>query len=82
MVGFSGDLWARFSSRFYQTATLNHDSETRDHITWFISADRMHVRWECRLSDNAEFESEVRDALARNVRRIAVDWPKLSRTGS
>ncbi len=35
---------ARFLFRFYQTATLNHDSETRDHITWFISTDRMHVR--------------------------------------
>jgi len=30
-------LLARFVSRFYQTATLNHDSETLEQITWFIS---------------------------------------------
>jgi len=37
-------LLARFVSRFYQTATLNHDSETLDHITWFVSAHLARVR--------------------------------------
>jgi uncharacterized membrane protein YagU involved in acid resistance len=45
VVGLSAGLLARFVSRFYQTATQNHDSETLDHIVWFISADIARVHF-------------------------------------
>src|SRR5208337_2053588 len=51
-------LLARFVSRFYQTATLNHDSETLDHITWFVSAHLARVRLGKALQTSAPIRSQ------------------------
>ncbi len=49
---------ARFLSRFYQTATLNHDSETHDHITWFTSTGLARVRLGKALQTSASIRSQ------------------------
>ena len=56
-LDFQEGLLARFLSRFYQTATLNHDSETRDHITWFISTGLARVRLGKALQTSASINS-------------------------